>query len=408
MHIRYDEKEEYLKKEMEAAKITAVFGASDAGRDFIESMHGCVDCVIDNRAGSLKQFCGLPVYPVDHVADMGETDVIIVTSRSFWNIARQLEKTGYRGRLYSQNAVKIRSYFHEDDLEKEGVAEFVDCRCGHENLLMVVAGFQPYYWDDVLLRVKENQKLFDEKLDVCICVPNGGGDSTALKNKCVENGWSFFHIDTNQLAKAQNIAILLHPEARWIYKIDEDIILPRDYFGRMKREYPLAEEHTRRNIGFLAPVLNINFCGTEVFFNTLDLVDGFEKEFGRLIYGWNEAPFYSGEAGRWIWEHSIPFDRVAKTFETGNALKYHFCDLRFSVGAFLCERTFWIDLGGFTVAPEGILGVEEIQMNEKCINAAMSMVIAESIFAGHMGYGSQKDAIREFYEEHRTDFGIGW
>ena len=45
---------------------------------------------------------------------------------------------------------------------------FVNNSNGAENLLLVIAGFQPYYWDAVFERVKENQANFSEDIDVCI------------------------------------------------------------------------------------------------------------------------------------------------------------------------------------------------------------------------------------------------
>ena len=72
------------------------------------------------------------------------------------------------------------------------------------------------------------------------------------------------------------------------------------------------------------------------------------------------------------------------------------------------QRDFWAGMGGFTVAKEGELGKEEAQMNECCINSVRVMAQDCSILAGHLGFGWQKERIREFFENHSEDFKICW
>jgi len=55
---------------------------------------------------------------------------------------------------------------------------FDDRSRGSENLLMVIMGFQPYYWEVLLERIKRNVLQFDEHIDVCLLVPQGANEST--------------------------------------------------------------------------------------------------------------------------------------------------------------------------------------------------------------------------------------
>lgn len=72
--------------------------------------------------------------------------------------------------------------------------------------MLIVAGFQDFYWDAVFERVEKNQTQISD-LDVCIVVP--GADGTRLKKYAEDYGWSYLHIEQDLLAQAQNTAIKL-------------------------------------------------------------------------------------------------------------------------------------------------------------------------------------------------------
>ena len=116
---------------------------------------------------------------------------------------------------------------------------FDDRQSGSENLLLVLLGFQPYYWDVVLDRVKRNVAQFDEPIDVCLCVPRGMNTNIEeeVRSFAEKYNFSYLYIYEDLLAQAQNTAIKLHPDAHWIYKIDEDIILSDSYLSKMKHSY---------------------------------------------------------------------------------------------------------------------------------------------------------------------------
>ena len=45
----------------------------------------------------------------------------------------------------------------------------------------------------------------------------------------------------------------------------------------------------------------------------------------------------------------------------------------------------------------------EEQMNAYCINNMRSIIIAEDVLVGHLGFYRQKDACKTFFEEHYND-----
>ena len=53
--------------------------------------------------------------------------------------------------------------------------KFINRSVSAPNLLIVLAGFQEYYWEGLSNRIKKAQRQFEEALDVCVCVPLGGG-----------------------------------------------------------------------------------------------------------------------------------------------------------------------------------------------------------------------------------------
>ena len=280
--------------------------------------------------------------------------------------------------------------------------EFIDRSCKRKNLLLIVAGYQPYYWDIVLERVKRNQQQFTEPLDVCVCVP--GADGTVLKEMCAYYEWSYLKIKEDRLSLAQNIAIKLHGDAEWIYKIDEDIILSDFYFEKMKKAYLSAPDFSNLEVGFVAPLINVNAYGATPFLKTIGKYDAFVEQFGPLVVGLQKPIHLSEEVGRWIWEQSVPFDQIAADIADKNADKISVCPHRFSIGAILFKRDLWRDMGAFVVDMDLAMGIEESQICEYCMNNMLGIYIAEDVFVGHLGFQRQKEAIHQFFEDHIEQF----
>lgn len=273
-----------------------------------------------------------------------------------------------------------------------------------DNLLIVLLGFQPFYWDAVLNRVKRNAEEFKEGVDVCLCVPCGANaDAWGGARRFAENyGFSFLRIKDDLLAQAQNTAILLHPNAKWIFKIDEDIILPDNYLTDMKRSYVDAEDRMIYKIGFLTPLLNLNGVCTHHFLKAISIEKDYEQEFGTYkVNSINNAPIHlSSAVAKFIWKHSIPFDVVAKKVKESKGEDYMLAPVRYSIGAILCTRNFWEEIGYFKLSVIGRGAEEEIQMNTYCQTNMLGIVVAKKILAGHLGFYRQKEACRLFFEEH--------
>lgn len=281
---------------------------------------------------------------------------------------------------------------------------FINRKKDSNNLLLIVAGFQKQYWEVIFNRVFENQKLFKEDMDVCICIP--GENYLELAALAEKYDWSLLRIEKDLLAQAQNTAIKLFDKAEWIFKIDEDIILPYDYFSKMKGAYRLIEKKHDKQIGMLTPLINLNANGIRPFLEAMDMFDDYQNKFGDFRVELRNIVHGSPKIAEYIWKHSIPFDKVAKKIEHKNEEIYKECSIRLSIGCILFKRVFWNNIGGFVVKGVGTMGAEEEQVNAFCMNEMMSIIMVENIFVGHMGFYNQKQAVSSFFEKNIEDFQI--
>ena len=282
---------------------------------------------------------------------------------------------------------------------------------GSNNLLLIIAGFQEYYWDAVFERVQRNITQFDESIDVCICVPVGGAQASRLDDYAEQYQWSILRIQRDLLAQVQNTAIDLHTKAKWIYKIDEDIILCDHYFSKMKRTYLKysSDPSNYMIVGFVAPLLNVNAYGSIRFLSTINSFLEFIEKYGSYNLGddWRKATIHSNpDAAVYLWSKSIPFDEISKRVEELNKDKISICPHRFSIGAILFTRQYWTQIGSFEVAFEASMGVEERQLCQACMDDMHAIVVGEDTFVGHLGFGAQKNAIHKFYDMNESDIRL--
>lgn len=275
-----------------------------------------------------------------------------------------------------------------------------------ENLILILAGFQEYYWDIVFNRVLDNCNDFQESIDVCVCVPQGENKCVPphIEEYCEKNGWSLLYIYEDLLAQAQNTAIKLHPQAKWIFKIDEDIILSKNYFQKLKDGYLLAEKELFAQIGFVSPLINLNAACVLHYLQSIEKIDEMHEKFGDVKIRFPKLegdPIHRSEDfAKWLWSVSLPFDNVANEIERVNKNKIFQANVRISIGAILFTRDYWEEINYFDVATSGAKGVEEVQMNEHSFNNMQAIAIIGDTFVGHLGFYSQKQACKQIFENN--------
>ena len=273
-----------------------------------------------------------------------------------------------------------------------GRASFTDRRSGADRLLYVLAGYKPHLWEITLARLERHVPA---EIDVCLVTP-GKPTPPELSALAERQGWSTLTTAANHVALAQNRAIAAHPDARWIYKLDEDIVVGEGFCEDLQAAYRHVVADGRYRPGFVAPLVNVNGFSYVDFLEFLGLRDAYAARFGAPVRSSSDVPVVSdGAAARWLWERSVPFDALAARFRA-RPPGYSTVPHRYSIGAILLERPFWEEIGGFLVRPpQGTLGVDEGHLCKQCVDRSRVMCVADGVLAGHVAYGPQDAAMRE-------------
>lgn len=266
-----------------------------------------------------------------------------------------------------------------------------------EQLLIVLAGYKPYLWGPVFRRLK---KFCPPEIDICVLT--AGYRNQELDGLCAQEGWSYLYSEENKLAVVQNCAIKEHPNAKWIYKMDEDIFVTEGLFQELYHTFQEVTQEKKHQIGFVAPLMAVNGYGYRRILEYLDCLEEYRKLFGDAYYGLGKIYFDPLAAG-FMWDKTLPIDQFADRLKRKKG-KYSICYHRFSIGFILIHRDVWASMGGFCNAPEGILGIDEENLCKYCMGAFKAIIIAESAFAGHFAYGRQEKGMRKVYEKRRREF----
>ena len=102
-----------------------------------------------------------------------------------------------------------------------------------------------------------------------------------LAQTASKNGWFYVSTKRNCLTLALNVAILLHPEAEFVYKIDEDILITRHLFEILMRTYEQIKIDGLYDAAFVAPLIPVNVYGYLRVLDKLGITEEYEKRFGK-------------------------------------------------------------------------------------------------------------------------------
>ncbi|MBR6887142.1 MAG: hypothetical protein IKN16_01700 [Selenomonadaceae bacterium] len=282
---------------------------------------------------------------------------------------------------------------------------FVDRKKNSKYLLMILAGYKSFLYEDVFARVKA---FTPKNYDVCI-ISSGLFDET-LNKIAAENDWSYLSTVENNVSLVQNLAIMLHEQAEWIFKMDEDIFITEGVFETLLKTGIYVQEHGHYIIGFVSPLIPINGYGYVRILEKLGLIETYEKMFERVLYGTQNyrmiekspdvAKFFWGECG-----FVPPIDAMNAAFQT-QKISYSICPVRFSIGLIFFQRNLWKIMDGWQLPPPNDpgLGVDELQICRACVDNALAMVVAENAVVGHLSFNQQNAAMKNYYLTHREVF----
>lgn len=282
---------------------------------------------------------------------------------------------------------------------------FVDRRKNSNGLLMILAGYKPFLFEDVFARVKA---FAPKNLDVCVI--SSGLFDDRLNELAAQNNWSYLSTAQNNIPLVQNLAIMLHEQAEFIYKMDEDIFITEGVFDTLIKTGDYVLAHGHYCIGFVAPLIPISGYGHVRLLEKLGLLETYEKFFEPVFYGAQPnrmiennpdvAKFFWGEGG------IVPsIDAMNATFQK-KKISYSICPVIFSIGFILYHRNLWKEMGGWQLpSPNGNgMGLDEVQICKFCMQHSLAMVVAENSVVGHMSFRQQNAAMKEYYLTHREVF----
>lgn len=307
------------------------------------------------------------------------------------------------GGLYA-TALKIRDnkqYHNKFDYH----GTFFDRKQGKEYLCIILAGYKEFLYPTFFERI---EKCCEANID--ICVVSSGVYSEKLKSICERNNWSYLSTKENNVALIQNVAIQLHPDAKYIFKIDEDIFITKNFFSNMIRAYNHAGEGDYEP-GIVAPLIPINGYGNVRILDMLGLREIFEKKFEKPKHmaGVHRMVESNPEVAKFFWGEGgyVPKIDDMNEMAVNRQLEERPCSIKFSIGAILFARKLWTDMGYFNVDRSGnAMGVDEIQITEFCLSSSRPIMVSENVVVGHLSFGTQNEIMKQYYMMNPDKFKL--
>ncbi len=284
--------------------------------------------------------------------------------------------------------------------------DFVNRSKGCSDLVIVLAGYKEYLYQNVFQRLIE---FLPDNYDVCVVT--SGKFSDKVSDICKSNNWSYLSTKENDVGLVQNVAINLHPKAEFIFKLDEDIFITSGYFQKMKRALEHAQSG-RYNPGVIVPNLLINGFCTPRIIEKLGLEKIVLEKYGtnKSLTGKGSYIEENIDLARFMWgeDDSVPcIDELNIQFENSK-LEEIPCPIRFSIGAILFHRSLWEDMNYFDVKHDDLImmGKDEEKLCAYCVVNSRPIMISENIVVGHFSFGPQTQGMIEYYKEHPERFAL--
>ncbi len=270
---------------------------------------------------------------------------------------------------------------------------------GKDYLCYILAGYEPVLWNSTLARVEIFQH---EKIDYCI-VSSGKYDKD-LEQIAERNHWSYLYTEQNQVCYIQNLAIELHPNAKYIFKMDEDIFIGKKFFEQMILEFHMIEETGEYEIGFAVPVVPLNCCGYVSYLNMIGRKEDYEKKFGR-VYRSRFSGIYLNEVAKFLWDTIDSFDNMAERFLENK--ENHILGCYYNIGCIMFTRKRWYMMGKWPEIPgESGMGRDEKFIFNDNIEKDMPIYEIGSVLAGHLAFGPQKQYMLQYYKNHFEKYAV--
>ena len=283
----------------------------------------------------------------------------------------------------------------------------VDNRTNKRILVMCLVGYKPDLWNKVFDRFI---KYMDLNADVCLV--SSGTSNTHLELLASKHKWSYLTTKENNLCLAQNECIKCHPNADYIFKIDEDMFVTKHSFSRLLKEMKHLEEHSDYVPGAIMPLINVNATCLPRLLKLTNNWQAYVEIFGKPYVSdgrtHHDDITFNANISKWLWQN-ISIDSAIKQLD--KTTHSELCATRFSIGMVLFKRDVWQNMGQFPYTPDDPveykrigLGEDEKALCNYCMMKARPMFICNDVLVGHLSYGPTTKEMMSFFEKHQELF----
>lgn len=308
--------------------------------------------------------------------------------------SKTVQKVYYGLKTYKrQRRVLLRKY------------KFEDRTSGSRYACIILAGYKEELWENVFARIKKYAPV-----DIDICIVSSGVYSKKLSRISEENDWSYLSTEENKITLALNIGLDLLKHAEYIYKLDEDMFVTRDFFESLRETYERVTKEEKYVISFVAPLIPVNTYGYIRLLEHFHIEEEWKEKFGTITYT-NGLDHHceilkNPDTAKFLWGDCPEFrdiDAVSEKLRE-NEKRYSVCPIRFSIGAIFFARKYWMDMRMFDVSEGNNLGYDEYQMCTYGMDHGMAIIVDENCAVGHLAYGPQTKEMLEYYKVHNERF----
>lgn len=272
---------------------------------------------------------------------------------------------------------------------------------GNEKLLYILAGYKPLLWENVFGRIK---KFIPSDIDVCVI--SSGKYVEELDKICQLNNWSYLSTKWNKLTVAQNKAILLHPKAHWIYKLDEDMFITEGFFEVLFQTFNELNQNSCYKVGYVSPLVPIHSYGLIRYLEKENLFSDFLSEIKKSTLKIDRTQtLYSPKTATFIWNQCKQIDLDSYQYQL-NDFCYSVAPCRLSICAILFTRTLWKEMNMFKIGRGNGGGDDEAQISAYCASNYYTMICAENNLAYHFAFAKQEKLMYAYYKKNMHKFQI--
>jgi hypothetical protein len=273
-----------------------------------------------------------------------------------------------------------------------------------EKCCIILAGYKEFLWEKVFDRVKTFVPP-----DIDVCVLSSGLYSDKLLEICKKNNWSYISTKRNSVSQILNTSINAFPGAKYIFKLDEDIFITKNFFEKLFACYENCRESDFIP-GFVAPLIPLNGYGHIQILKKLSLVSVYTQLFERPKYaaGQDRMLENSPEAAKFFWGSTghIPHIDLLNDYFEKKDFSFSVCPIRFSIGAILFTRDLWEKMEFFDVDKTSGIGRDEFQICSLAMSFSRAIIVSENTVAGHLSFGLQNDEMMKYFLSNPDKFSI--